>query len=154
MNGVAVALIGLVLAQIPTVEELPFDPGTLPDRPRVEARVLEGGATRVYAGIPLRVVIEDRIKGPGKMAALRALADAVLLVRGADGYQAAISAAAVAMDEKGERFLLAEACDGKALGEDQGPVRLVVPGDPERVRWVRKVTSISLVRLKDVHPPR
>lgn len=154
MNGVAVALIGLVLAQIPTVEDLPFDPETLPDRPRVEVRVMEGGATSVYAGVPLRVVLEDRIKGPGKMAALRALADAVLLVRGADGYQAALSAAAVAMDEKGERFLLAEARDGEALGEDQGPVRLVVPGDPERVRWVRKVTSIALVRLKDVHPPR
>ena len=60
MNGAAVALIGLVLAQVPTVEELPFDPGALPDRPRVEVRVKEGETTTVYAGVPLRTVIEDR----------------------------------------------------------------------------------------------
>jgi hypothetical protein len=153
MIGVAAALCGLVLAQIPTVEELPFDPGDLRDRPRVELRVREGETDTVYAGVPLRAVLEGRIEGP-RMSALRVLSDAVLLVRGADGYQAAVSAAEVAMDEKGERFLLALRRDGTPLGEDQGLVRLIVPGDRERVRWVRMVSSITLVRLKDVHPPR
>ena len=81
------------------------------------------------------------------MAALRSLSDAVNLVRASDGYQAAVSAAAVAMDPKGERFLLALARDGKPLDEGQGPVRLVIPGDPQRVRWVRRIASCHLVRL-------
>ena len=51
-------------------------------------------------------------------------------------------------------FLLALERDGRPLGEDQGPFRLIVPQDPERVRWVRNVSSIALVRLKEVHPPR
>jgi DMSO/TMAO reductase YedYZ molybdopterin-dependent catalytic subunit len=149
-----VGVLGLVLAQIPTVEELRFHPEALRDRPRVEVRVRTGEANAVYTGVPLREVFEDRIQGPGRMPALRALADAVLLIRGSDGYQAAVSAAAVAMDETGERFLLALERDGEPLGEDQGPVRLIVPGDSERVRWVRGVSSIALVRLKDVRPAR
>src|SRR5215213_672066 len=92
MNCVTVAMIGILLTQIPAVEELPFNPDALRDRPRVEVRVREGNTDTVYAGVPLHAVIEDRITGPGKMAALRALSDAVLLIRGADGYQAAVSA--------------------------------------------------------------
>jgi hypothetical protein len=147
------AVLGLVLGQVPA-EELPFHPEALRDRPRVEVRVREAEADVVYAGVPLRSVLESRIEGPGRMPALRALSDAVLLVRGADGYQAAVSAAAVAMDETGERFLLARQRDGMPLGTGQGPIRLIVPGDRERVRWVRNVSSIGLVRLKDVRPAR
>ena len=51
------------------------------------------------------------------------------------------------MDPKGERFLLALARDGKPLGGGHGPVRLVIPGDPQRVRWVWMVASFHLVRL-------
>jgi DMSO/TMAO reductase YedYZ molybdopterin-dependent catalytic subunit len=81
------------------------------------------------------------------MAALRALSDAVILVKAADGYQTAVSAAAAAMDSKGERYLLALSRDGKPLDSRVGPVRLIVPGDPKHVRWVRAVTSLRLVRL-------
>ena len=81
------------------------------------------------------------------MAGLRMLSDAVILVRGADGYQAAVSAAAVAMDPKGLKFLLALDRDGKPLDKGQGPVRLIVPGDPKHARWVKDVASVRLVRL-------
>ena len=69
------------------------------------------------------------------------------LVKASDGYQAAVSAAAVAMDPKGERYLLALRRDGQPLAKGQGPVRLIIPGDPQRVRWVRMVDSLRLVRL-------
>ena len=149
MLAPVIAALGLALAQGPGVEvqSLPFDPAALRARGRVERMVKEQGREVVYAGVPLRVVLEGSLKDKGSMAELRALADAVVLVRAADGYQAAVSAAAVAMDEKGERFLLALARDGRPLGEGQGPVRLVVAGDPQRVRWVRGVVAIDLVRL-------
>ncbi len=71
----------------------------------------------------------------------------MIVVRASDGYQAAVSAAEAAMDPKGERYLLALTRDGRPLGDGQGPVRLIVPGDPKRVRWVRMVASLHLVRL-------
>jgi hypothetical protein len=149
--------LGLLTPDGPTasdvrVESLPFDLAALKARARVELKVTEQGKEVVYAGAPLRVVLDGALKDKGSMAELRSLSDAVLLVRAADGYQAAISAAAVAMDTKGERYLLALSRDGRPLGEGQGPVRLVVAGDPQRVRWVRMVSAIDLVRLPKAKP--
>lgn len=141
-----------------TSESLAFDPASLAksDRPRVKLQVDEDGKAVAYAGVPLRVVLESKLAGRGAdaMKDLRGLSDAVLLVRGSDGYQAAVSAAAVAMDEVGDRFLLALERDGRPLGEGQGPVRLIVPGDARRVRWVREVSAIDLVRLPAPKPRR
>jgi DMSO/TMAO reductase YedYZ molybdopterin-dependent catalytic subunit len=129
------------------VESLPFDPAAWKTRPQVEVKVTERGQTAVYAGVPLRTVLDDQLKDQKGMAGLRSLADAVLLVRAEDGYQATVAATAAAMDAKGERYLLALTRDGKPLAEGQGPVRLIVPGDPEHVRWVRGVVAIDLVRM-------
>jgi hypothetical protein len=135
-------------------EPLAFDPAAWKALPRVEAKVTERGQAVTYLGIPLATVLADKLKGDTPMAGLRGLADAVVLVRAEDGYQAAVSAAAVAMDKKGERFLLALERDGQPLDKNQGPVRLIVPGDPERVRWVRQVSAIDLVRLPKPKPKK
>ena len=87
------------------------------------------------------------------MTGLKALSDAVILIRAADNYQVAYSAAAVAMDPKGERYLLATARDGKALDGDRAPARMIVPGDPKHARWIRGVSSIRLVRLDKLVAP-
>jgi DMSO/TMAO reductase YedYZ molybdopterin-dependent catalytic subunit len=128
------------------VELLPIDLKAWAEASQIELRVMEQNKAIVYSGVPLAIVLKDRAKGEG-MAALRALSDAVILVRATDGYQTAISAAAVAMDPEGQRYLLALKRDGKPLGDGQGPLRLIVPGDPRHVRWVRMVSSLRLVRL-------
>jgi hypothetical protein len=130
-----------------TVEALPLDLATWKSRPQVEVRVPEDGKVAVYSGVPLRVVLESKLGGPNEMAALRNVSDAVLLVRATDNYRTAVSAVAVAMDKKGERYLLALTKDGQPLGENQGPIRLITTADPERVRWVRMVNGIDLIRL-------
>jgi hypothetical protein len=134
------------------VEPLPFDPAAWKSLPRTTLRLKEDGKDVTYAGVPLCVVLEAKLKGRPEMAAWRSLADAVLLVRAADDYQAAVSAVAVAMDPKGERHLLALERDGKPLDAGQGPVKLVIPGDPAHVRWVRMVSGIDLVRLPKPKP--
>ena len=113
----------------------------------------EDGQVVTYSGVPLATILEAQAKNAGSMAGLRALSDAVILVRGTDGYQAAVSAAAVAMDPKGERYLLALTRDGKPLEAGQGPVRLIVPGDPKHVRWVKEVATVRLVRLDKLVGP-
>jgi hypothetical protein len=140
----------LLLAQSPgpaTAEVLPFDPSKLEGFEKVEVQVMEDGRSVTYSGVALASLLEKQAKGSGTMPGLRALSDAVLLVRGTDGYQAAVSAAAVAMDPKGGGYLLAVARDGKPLEKGQGPVRLIVPADPKHARWVKDVKTIRLVRL-------
>jgi hypothetical protein len=146
----------LILAQAPgpvAFDLLPFDPAKLDGLERVEIKVAEDGRSVTYSGIALATILERGKKNSATMPALRAISDSVLLVRGSDGYQAAVSAAAVAMDPKGERYLLALARDGKPLEKGQGPVRLIVPGDSKHVRWVREVSTIRLVKLDKVVGP-
>lgn len=150
----AAACLGQVPAATVSIESMPFEPDAWKKLPRVAARVMERGRAATYSGVPLATVLPGRIKGDATMASLRGLADAVVLVRAEDGYQAAVSAAAVALDKKGERFLLALERDGKALDARQGPVRLIVPGDPEHIRWVRNVVAIDLVRLPKPKPKK
>jgi hypothetical protein len=140
----------LLLAQAPApsnAELLPFDPNKLEGFEKVEVKLMEDGQTVTYTGVALASLLEKQAKGSGTMPGLRLRSDAVLLVRGTDGYQAAVSAAAVAMDPKGGRYLLATAREGKPLEKGQGPVRLIIPGDPKHVRWVKDVATVRLVRL-------
>jgi Oxidoreductase molybdopterin binding domain len=145
------AAIALVLALSDTatvqVESLKFDPAAIAKASQVEVKVMEQGKAVTYKGVPLRSLLADRLKGPNTMADLRGLADAVLVVRAPDDYQAAISAAEVAMDETGLKYVLAIERDGKPLDAKQGPVKLIVPGDSQHVRWVRMVSGVDLVRM-------
>jgi DMSO/TMAO reductase YedYZ molybdopterin-dependent catalytic subunit len=145
-------VLGFVSDETVSVEPLSFNVEALKKMEVVELRLMERGATSTYRGVPLRVVLEGPSQDAASMARLRALADSVLLVRATDGYQVAVSAVAVAMDPKGERYLLAWEHDGKPLG-DAGPIRLVVPGDPQHVRWIRNVSGIDLIRLPKSKAP-
>ena len=153
MTGLYALLLCLPLA-IPTVEveALPFDPAALAKLPQVELRVTEKGTPVVYQGVPLRALLEPKLAGDDEMTTLRSLVDAVILLRAEDGYQVAVSAAEVAMDREGARFLLALRRDGEPLRAGQGPAKLIIPGDPKPVRWIRQVTAVELVRLPKVAP--
>ena len=87
------------------------------------------------------------------MAQIKELADAVVTVEAADGYRVAYSAAALAMDEDGSKYLLAFTKDGKPLG-DEGPARVIVPGEAKHVRWIRNVKSAELGRPPAASPAR
>ena len=131
-----------------TMELLPTKPEVLATLPQVVLKVEGEGKAVTYSGVALASVLASRAKPVEGMPGLRDLADAVLLVRGVDGYQAAVSAAAVAMDPKGERYFLASARNGEPR-----PAQLIIPGDAKHVRWVKDVVAIRLVRLNQVVPP-
>ncbi len=128
-----------------TVELLSTKPEALASMPKVELKVESDGKTVTYSGVALASILNARDKATPGMAGLRELSDAVILVRGADGYQAAVSAAAVAMDTKGERYLLATSRDGQVRTG-----QLIIPADPKHARWVRDVVAIRLVRFKEI----
>ena len=150
-----VMIAAIFLGQAPmmaTAEPLPIDKAALDKIEKVELKVTEDGRSVTYSGIPLDALLKPGAPGANPMARTKALSDAVILVRGEDGYQAAVSAAAAAMDPKGERYFLALARDGKPLDAANGPSRLMIPGDPRHVRWVKGVASIHLVRLGKITP--
>lgn len=153
MLAAIVAVLALSDPATVQVEGLKFDPASIQKAAsQVEVKVMEGGEAVTYKGAPLRSLLADRLKGPNAMADLRGLADSVLVVRASDDYQAALSAAEVAMDESGQKYLLATERNGKPLDPKQGVVKLIVPGDPQHVRWVRMVSGVDLVRMPKAKP--
>lgn len=150
MNPLSLMLLALLPGQAQQsafrLEPCDVAPATLAKMDQKTLTVKEGEQSIKYYGVPLRAVLATKLGDPKSMAKLRELSDAVLFVRGSDGYRAAVSAAEVAMDEKGERFLLALEREGKPLDERHAPLQLVIPGDPKRVRWVRNVIAVELAR--------
>lgn len=146
----------LCLSQAPlaaTVEDLPFDVQALRKLPQVEATIKTASGSTTYKGVPLRALIAARLDPNGGMPALRKLSDASLIVRAGDDYQVAFSAAEVALDENGEKYLVALEQDGKPLDSKHAPAQIVIPGESgKRVRWIRNVESVHLVRIPKIEP--
>ena len=63
-------------------------------------------------------------------------------VAGSDNYQATLSLAELQPDFGNVRAILAYAKDTQPLGQDEGAVRLIVPGDHLAGRWVGDVTQV------------
>ena len=68
-----------------------------------------------------------------------------VIAEASDGYRAAFSLAELDPDFAAESVLVADTADGKGLGPDQGPLRLIVPADKRQGRWVRLLKIISVV---------
>jgi len=67
-----------------------------------------------------------------------------LLVEAADGYRVVFALPEVDPDLTEKVVLLADRKDGQALTADEGPYKIVAPGDKRNMRWVRRVTRISV----------
>jgi DMSO/TMAO reductase YedYZ molybdopterin-dependent catalytic subunit len=73
----------------------------------------------------------------------RALAQYVL-IEARDGYRVAYAIAELSSSFTTRRVILAPTADGHALGESDGPLRVVAEGDLRPARWVRQVTVVRL----------
>jgi DMSO/TMAO reductase YedYZ molybdopterin-dependent catalytic subunit len=86
------------------------------------------------AGVPLAADLR------GQSMSLYIVAEA------ADSYRAVFSLAELDEDFAAEVVIVADTGDGKELVPDQGPLRLVVPGDKRQGRWVRMLHSITVAK--------
>jgi len=66
-------------------------------------------------------------------------------VTATDGYQIVFSLAELDAGFGNTTVLLVDQHEGKALSAEEGPFRLVVPGDKRAARWLRSLRSIELV---------
>jgi DMSO/TMAO reductase YedYZ molybdopterin-dependent catalytic subunit len=102
------------------------------------------GSTHEYEGVPLAYLLTKA--GAPQAGDLRGKSMSLCVVaEGSDGYRAAFSLAELDPDFANESVLVADTADGKDLGPDQGPLRLVVLGDKRQGRWVRQLKSLSIV---------
>ena len=70
-----------------------------------------------------------------------------VVVESKDGYRTLFALAELdpAFQDKG--IVLVDRKDGKPLGDDEGPFRIVAPGEKRHARWARQVTGIRVGRM-------
>ncbi len=120
---------------------------TLADLPRAQVSVEGKAGPDLYEGPPLSHVM--RAAGlPVGMRAHGAPMRGYLVVRGADGYAAVVSAVEADKDLHGDGAILADTLNGGPLPEREGPRRVVIGDDLKSWRSVRQVVAIDY-RLAD-----
>jgi hypothetical protein len=112
--------------------------------PRHEVHASAHRVTGRYAGVALGDVL--RLVGRAVGDSLRGarVADYVL-VEAADGYRVVFALAELDTSFTDRTVLLADRKDGVPLAANEGPFRIVVPGERRPARWVRQVTRISVI---------
>lgn len=127
--------------------EIVLSAAALADLPRAQVSVPGAAGPELYEGPALAHVM----RAAGLPVGMRAHGDPMrgyLVVRGADGYRAVISAFEADKDLHGDTAILADTLDGQPLPEREGPRRVVIADDLKAWRSVRKVVAIDY-RLAD-----
>lgn len=109
--------------------------------------VFEAHGTKGKFEGPLLIDILAKAGAPtGKQLHGAELTNAVLVIA-ADGYQVAFGLAEADPNTRANKIIIADRMDGKPLGDDDGPYRLVVEGDLRPARSVRQVVGLRVVKL-------
>lgn len=123
------------------------------DIPRLKAREAvsvrvedESGTSAAYTGVSLTGLLASVGVEFGKSIRGERLTEYVVVSAG-DGYRVLFSLAEIDSMFREKLILLCYAKDGLPLPEQEGPLRLVIPDENRRARWVRWVTKIEYERL-------
>jgi hypothetical protein len=109
--------------------------------------VKEGGKEVKYEGVPLRTFLKEFLPEsklddmPDRKEIARR--ELVMEVTADDKYPGLVTALEVAMNDSGDKFILATARDGKAL---EG-VQMICKLDEMHARWVHNVVRLRLVEV-------
>jgi len=101
------------------------------------------GATKHYAGMRLSDLLAKARAPLGEKLRGSALATYVL-ARATDGYAVVYSLAELDPAMNTNQIILADSMDGKPLDPQQGPFRVIVPGEKRPARWIRMVNALEL----------
>ena len=114
--------------------------------PHVTINTKDHDTPAQFDGVPLAEILKlagvetGKMKGPQMTEAL--------LLEAADGYKVVFALAELDPDFSDRQIILADKRDGKPLDDQQGPWRIVAPGDKRPARWIRQVTSCKIVAVK------
>ena len=112
--------------------------------PRESLDVIDhGGSPAHFEGVPGREIL--KLAGAPLGKELRGGNLAVFVVaEAADGYRVVYSLAEFDSGFRDATILVADKKDGKALATEEGPLRIVVPGEKRQGRWTRQLTALKL----------
>lgn len=128
----------------PSPLAVPIDAAALAALPRESVTATAHGNTLQCEGVPLAALLGKAGALPGEPLRGAGLANYVL-VSARDGYRAVYSLAELEPTLGNHKVLLVDRCDGKPLGDEDGPLRLIAPQESRPARWVRQVQSITVV---------
>lgn len=124
--------------------DVALDAAKLANLPRVTATGSAHGKTLSCEGVSLAALLrasgampEQPLRGP-ELARM-------VVVSARDGYRVAYSLAELDASLGAREVVLTDRCDGAALGADDGPWRLIAPGESRPARWIRQVESIRVI---------
>ena len=123
-------------------------PAELSTLPRLVRRADPRDSVRTFGGYDLRAVLQlagirtDSLRGGELRRAIRLTA--------ADGYAVVIALSEIDPTLGGRRVLVADEENGAPLPLDARPRRVVVEGDGRPARWIRQLTTITVL---DLLPP-
>ena len=129
------------IAQPRDAQPIPLDVATLAALPREAVTATAHGKTRACEGVPLVALLRHagampatELRGPQLARFVR--------VEARDGYRVVFSLGELDPATGGRRVVVVDRCDGKPLGDDVGPLRLIVPEDARPARWLRQLETI------------
>ena len=115
--------------------------------PRQTVSVQEHDGSKVeYEGVLLWEILKRAGAPADKQLRGKAMAS-YLLAKAHDGYQVVFTLAEMSPEFGNETIILADKRGGQPLTGNQGPLKLVVPGDKAGARSVRMVEGIEFVKL-------
>lgn len=129
---------------LPSPVVVPLDAAALAALPRRPARGSAHGRVLVCEGVAL----VDLLRAAGAMPT-EPLHGAQLTryvqVDARDGHRVLFSLAELDPTLGGNAVVLVDRCNGAALGDDVGPLRLLAPAESRPARWVRQVEAITVI---------
>lgn len=138
------AAIALAFATLPA--SLPLDAASLAPLPRASADLTAHGKTSRCDGVWLADLVAA--KGLPSGEAVRGPALSILIrAEAADGYRVVFALSEIDRRLGNKPVLIADRCDGKPLPADDGPLRLVVPGEARAARSVKQLRALSIQQL-------
>ena len=113
--------------------------------PRHTARVTDhNGVEATFAGPALVDIL--RLAGVKLGEQLRGQEmTSYVLVKAADNYQVVFAVAELDPGFTDRVIFLANRRDDKPLSTEEGPLRIIVPGEKRQARWVRQVTTLTVL---------
>lgn len=113
--------------------------------PRSRATTDQQGSKTAYEGVRLVDLLRRAGVEVGRAPLRGADITSVVVITAADGYEAVFALAELDPMDAQDRVLVADMREGRNLMEDEGPLRLVAPGDRFPVRWLKRVVRVTVV---------
>jgi hypothetical protein len=115
--------------------------------PHVTVDVDDRGTAAEFQGVPLSNVLSAAGVELGDSLRGSRLTE-VVLVEAADHYRVTFALAEADPAFATRQIIVADKRDGKPLDANEGPFRVVAPGDKRSARWVRRVISLKIVAAR------